>query len=153
MATDHERSESASGGLSRRQVLARGAVAAGVVWAAPVIRTASAYATSAAGTERPCTKFYVVCLDMSGPRPIRFDDPDWEYDEMPADSVLARFRPAGDPAPSTTTTLQHHHDVDEQHVVHDHQQHVVDDHEQHDHHEHDPAGVRRPDRGPRPVPR
>lgn len=51
-------------GLSRRQVLARGAAAAGVAWAAPVIRTTRAYATGASdGTERPCTHFYIVCIN------------------------------------------------------------------------------------------
>ncbi len=51
-------------GVSRRQVLARSAVAAGVVWAAPVIKTASAYALTASGTERPCTQFYVAGLTL-----------------------------------------------------------------------------------------
>jgi hypothetical protein len=104
MATDQERTETAGGGLSRRQVLARGAVAAGVVWAAPVIRTASAYATSAAGTERPCTRFYLVCLDPLGPRPVRFLDPEQGYDEMPSDSTLARYRPNREPTTTTTAS-------------------------------------------------
>jgi hypothetical protein len=69
-----------------------------------VIRSATAYATSEAGTERPCVKFYLVCLDVAGPRPVRFDDRDFEYEEMPSQRVLDRFRPGGDPAPSTTTT-------------------------------------------------
>lgn len=103
MATDQQGTETSAAGLSRRQVLARGAVAAGVVWAAPVIRTATAYATSAAGTERPCTKFYLVCIDKLGPRPVRFLDSNDRYDEMPADSVLARFRPV-DELPTTTTS-------------------------------------------------
>lgn len=53
-------------GVSRRQILARSAVAAGVVWAAPVVRTASAYALTSAGTSRPCTQFYVAGLSLSG---------------------------------------------------------------------------------------
>lgn len=53
-------------GVSRRQLLARSAVAAGVVWAAPVVRTASAYALTSAGTSRPCTQFYVAGLSLSG---------------------------------------------------------------------------------------
>jgi hypothetical protein len=103
MANDQQRTED-DGGLSRRQVLARGAVVAGVVWAAPVIRTASAYATSAAGTERPCSKFYLVCIDQLGARPVRFREGDEGYDEMPADSVIAKFRPILGPAPTTTTS-------------------------------------------------
>ncbi|MEI8337122.1 MAG: hypothetical protein WCG37_09665, partial [Actinomycetes bacterium] len=61
-ALDAARVEKA--GVSRRQVLARSAVAAGVVWAAPVIKTASAYALTASGTERPCTQFYVAGLTL-----------------------------------------------------------------------------------------
>jgi hypothetical protein len=53
-------------GVSRRQLLARSAVAAGVVWAAPVVRTASAYALTSAGTSRPCTQFYVAGLSLTG---------------------------------------------------------------------------------------
>jgi len=56
----------ASSGVSRRQLLARSAVAAGVVWAAPVVRTASAYAATSAGTSRPCTQFFVAGLSLSG---------------------------------------------------------------------------------------
>jgi hypothetical protein len=104
MATDHERIGTAGGGLSRRQVLARGAVAAGVVWAAPVIRTASAYATSAGGTQRPCTKFYLVALDTFGPRPVRFGDSEYGYDEMPSDAVMSRFRPVEPVAAAATST-------------------------------------------------
>lgn len=103
MPTDQQRIEDAGDGLSRRQVLARGAVAAGIVWAAPVIRTASAYATSAAGTERPCTKFFLVYLDVFGPRPVRFVNPENGYDELPSADVIAQFR-TGEPEPSTTTT-------------------------------------------------
>ncbi|HZJ26340.1 MAG TPA: hypothetical protein VFF40_04890 [Acidimicrobiia bacterium] len=45
-------------------MLVRGAAAAGVAWAAPVIRTTKAYATGASdGTERPCTHFYIVCIN------------------------------------------------------------------------------------------
>ena len=66
-------------GVSRRQILARSAVAAGVVWAAPVVRTASAYAVTAAGTTRPCTQFYVCGLSLAGnwfPKyPYGFDPP------------------------------------------------------------------------------
>ena len=54
------------GGLSRRQLLTRGAIAGGLVWAAPVIRTTAAYATTANGTERPCTDFFMVTIDPSG---------------------------------------------------------------------------------------
>ena len=56
----------AAGGLSRRQLLTRGAIAGGLVWAAPVIRTTAAYATTANGTERPCTNFFMVSIDKSG---------------------------------------------------------------------------------------
>jgi hypothetical protein len=42
-----------TGGLTRRQLVTRGAIAGGLVWAAPVIRTTAAYATTANGTERP----------------------------------------------------------------------------------------------------
>ena len=104
MANDQQRTDDTDEGLSRRQVLARGAVAAGIVWAAPVIRSASAYATSAAGTERPCSKFYLVCIDQLGARPVRFIDDSKGYDEMPSDAVIARFRPIPGPAPTSTTT-------------------------------------------------
>jgi len=53
-------------GLSRRQLLTRGAIAGGLVWAAPVIRTTAAYATTANGTERPCINFYMVVIGPSG---------------------------------------------------------------------------------------
>ena len=53
-------------GLSRRQLLARGAVAGGLVWAAPIIRTTAAYATTANGTERPCRDFFMVVIGPSG---------------------------------------------------------------------------------------
>ena len=104
MANDQQRTEDIDEGLSRRQVLARGAVAAGIVWAAPVIRTASAYATSAAGTERPCSKFYLVCIDLLGARPVNFAAPSQGYDEMPSDAIIARFRPIPGPVPASTTT-------------------------------------------------
>ena len=54
------------GGLSRRQLLTRGAVAGGLVWAAPIIRTTAAYATTANGTERPCTDFFMVTINPAG---------------------------------------------------------------------------------------
>lgn len=54
------------GGLSRRQLLTRGAIAGGLIWAAPVIRTTAAYATTANGTERPCIDFYMVVIGPSG---------------------------------------------------------------------------------------
>ena len=54
------------GGLSRRQLLTRGAIAGGLVWAAPVIRTTAAYATTANGTERPCTDFFMVTINPAG---------------------------------------------------------------------------------------
>jgi len=54
------------GGLSRREVLARGAVAAGIVWAAPVIRSSVAYATTNNGTEQPCVNYYFVVIKPSG---------------------------------------------------------------------------------------
>jgi hypothetical protein len=54
------------GGLTRRQLLTRGAIAGGLVWAAPVIRTTAAYATTANGTERPCIDFYMVVIGPSG---------------------------------------------------------------------------------------
>ncbi|MGZ4675021.1 MAG: hypothetical protein ACXVK4_06930 [Acidimicrobiia bacterium] len=53
-------------GLSRRQLLARGAVVGGLVWAAPVIRTTAAYATTANGTERPCRDFFFVVINPTG---------------------------------------------------------------------------------------
>ncbi len=56
----------AVGGLSRRQLLTRGAIAGGLVWAAPIIRTTAAYATTANGTERPCTNFFMVTIDQNG---------------------------------------------------------------------------------------
>ncbi len=56
----------AVGGLSRRQLLTRGAIAGGLVWAAPIIRTTAAYATTANGTERPCTNFFMVTIDKNG---------------------------------------------------------------------------------------
>src|SRR6476659_6723135 len=96
MANEHRRTEDTGDGLSRRQVLARGAVAAGVVWAAPVIRTATAYATSSAGTERPCTNFFLVCIDALGVRPVRFGKDAPGYDETSADAVAS--------AVSTTST-------------------------------------------------
>ena len=61
-----ERQQGSDGGLSRRQLLTRGAIAGGLVWAAPVIRTTAAYATTANGTERPCTDFFMVTIDPSG---------------------------------------------------------------------------------------
>lgn len=102
MPADSEHNE--EHGLSRRQVLARGAVAAGVVWAAPVIRTATAYATSSAGTERPCINFYLVAIDPLGIRPVRFaPDAKFGYDEVP-DSVLAAMAAATTTTTSSTTT-------------------------------------------------
>ncbi len=62
MSADIERGTGT--GLSRRQVLTRGAVAAGVVWAAPIIRTTAAYATG--GTEIPCLNFYFVVIKPNG---------------------------------------------------------------------------------------
>ena len=56
----------AAGGLSRRQLLTRGAVAGGLIWAAPIIRTTAAYATTANGTERPCTNFFMVKIKSDG---------------------------------------------------------------------------------------
>jgi hypothetical protein len=80
---ESERAERA--GLSRRQVLARGAAAAGVAWAAPVVRTTRAYATGASdGTERPCTHFYIVCINRKNRCWPAFPDeecdfpPSWE---------------------------------------------------------------------------
>jgi len=52
-------------GISRRQLLARGAVAAGVAWAAPVIRMSTAYAAASDGTERPATRFFAVAIDAT----------------------------------------------------------------------------------------
>jgi hypothetical protein len=60
----HERAEAS--GLSRRQLIARGAIAGGLVWAAPVIRTTAAYATTANGTELPCAVFYMVVINPAG---------------------------------------------------------------------------------------
>lgn len=64
MAAEHELG--VGSGLSRRQLLARGAIAGGLVWAAPVIRTTAAYATTANGTELPCTDFFMVVIGPSG---------------------------------------------------------------------------------------
>jgi hypothetical protein len=92
-------------GLSRRQVLARGAVAAGVIWAAPVIRTATAYATSSSGTERPCTTFYVVCIDPLGIRPVRFPVNGPAYDDIaPEVAAAASSTTSTTTSTSTTTT-------------------------------------------------
>jgi hypothetical protein len=102
MPADSERSE--EHGLSRRQVLARGAVAAGVVWAAPVIRTATAYATSAAGTERPCTNFYTVCIDPLGVRPVRFPANLHGYDDISADAAASVSTTTSTSTTSTSTT-------------------------------------------------
>jgi len=99
MPADSERNED---GLSRRQVLARGAVAAGVVWAAPVIRTATAYATSSSGTERPCINFYLVCIDPLGVRPVRFPPDSPGYDDGSAGLVAAAVSTTS--TSSTTTT-------------------------------------------------
>ena len=72
MAAEHESTE--NGGLTRRQLVTRGAIAGGLVWAAPVIRTTAAYATTANGTERPCQNFYMVVINPAGhvlPAPAR----------------------------------------------------------------------------------
>ncbi len=61
-----ERERRLDDGLSRRQLLARGAIAGGLVWAAPIIRTTAAYATTANGTERPCIDFFVVVINPAG---------------------------------------------------------------------------------------
>ncbi len=61
-----EQQQGRDGGLSRRQLLTRGAIAGGLVWAAPVIRTTAAYATTANGTERPCTDFFMVIINPDG---------------------------------------------------------------------------------------
>ena len=114
MPADSERIED---GLSRRQVLARGAVAAGVIWAAPVIRTATAYATSAAGTERPCTNFYLVCIDPLGVRPVRFP-----RGLAGLRRCVGRRRRDRD---EHHVHVEHHHDVE-----HDH--HVDVEHHHHD---------------------
>ena len=64
MSGDHE--GAVTSGLTRRQILTRGAIAGGIVWAAPIIRTTAAYATTANGTERPCTNFFMVTINPSG---------------------------------------------------------------------------------------
>ena len=64
MPAEHEPTE--TGGLTRRQLVTRGAIAGGLVWAAPVIRTTAAYATTANGTERPCQNFYMVVINPAG---------------------------------------------------------------------------------------
>jgi len=86
----------ASSGVSRRQVLARSAVAAGVVWAAPVVRTASAYAATSAGTSRPCTQFYVAGLSLTGNW-----YPAYPYGFVPS---LQQTENLDGTAPTTTTT-------------------------------------------------
>ena len=112
MANDEQGTDGPAEGLSRRQVLARGAVAAGIVWAAPVIRTASAYATSAAGTERPCSKFYLVCIDQLGARPVRFVD---SVQGLRRDAVGRDHRPV--PSDRRAGPAEHH---DHEHVEHHH---------------------------------
>ena len=75
MPAEHEPTE--TGGLTRRQLVTRGAIAGGLVWAAPVIRTTAAYATTANGTERPCQNFYMVVINPAGhvlPAPARIQD-------------------------------------------------------------------------------
>lgn len=101
MPADSERIED---GLSRRQVLARGAVAAGVIWAAPVIRTATAYATSAAGTERPCTQFFLVACDALGTRPVRFPPDQPGYDDIAADAAAVSTTSSTSSTTTTSTT-------------------------------------------------
>jgi len=61
-----EREATETGGLTRRQLVTRGAIAGGLVWAAPVIRTTAAYATTANGTERPCQNFFMVVINPAG---------------------------------------------------------------------------------------
>src|SRR5689334_9064041 len=61
-----EQESTDTGGLTRRQLVTRGAIAGGLVWAAPVIRTTAAYATTANGTERPCQNFYMVVINPDG---------------------------------------------------------------------------------------
>jgi hypothetical protein len=58
--------ELTANGLDRRQLLTRAAIAGGLVWAAPIIRTTAAYATTQNGTERPCINFYMVVISPSG---------------------------------------------------------------------------------------
>jgi hypothetical protein len=75
MPAEHESTD--AGGLSRRQLVTRGAIAGGLVWAAPIIRTTAAYATTANGTERPCQNFYMVVINPAGnvmPAPAHIDD-------------------------------------------------------------------------------
>ena len=72
MTAEHEATD--AGGLSRRQLVTRGAIAGGLIWAAPVIRTTAAYATTANGTERPCQNFFMVVINPAGhalPAPAR----------------------------------------------------------------------------------
>lgn len=61
-----ERETTDAGGLSRRQLITRGAIAGGLVWAAPVIRTTAAYATTSNGTEKPCRDFFMVVFNPEG---------------------------------------------------------------------------------------
>ncbi len=93
----------APSGLSRRQLLTRGAIAGGLVWAAPVIRSTAAYATTANGTERPCTNFFMVMIDPSGrvqPGPSDLDDKrvppairQWFLDNPDVDVQFPAIRP------------------------------------------------------------
>jgi hypothetical protein len=72
MRAEHEPTDAS--GLSRRQLVTRGAIAGGLVWAAPIIRTTAAYATTANGTEKPCQNFYMVVINPAGhvlPAPAR----------------------------------------------------------------------------------
>ncbi len=51
-------------GLSRRDLMKRGAVAGAVVWSAPVLMSSPAFAaTTACGGSKPCTDFYYVKIE------------------------------------------------------------------------------------------
>ncbi|MEY3362219.1 MAG: hypothetical protein RL531_1938, partial [Actinomycetota bacterium] len=93
---ESEPKSSANSGVSRRQLLARSAVAAGVVWAAPVVRTASAYAATSAGTSRPCTQFFVAGLSLTGNW-----FPAYPYGFVPSVEQTSNLEGT---APTTTTT-------------------------------------------------
>jgi hypothetical protein len=56
--------------LSRRSLLTRSAVAAGVMWTAPILRSAPAMAQGSGGTLAPCGNFYAVRITRGTCQPL-----------------------------------------------------------------------------------
>jgi len=87
----------AGGGLSRRSLLARAAVAGGVVWAAPSIASSPAYADKGdpkkKGTEVPCTRFYAVRMTTHETVPIDDDKKEDKHPLCPDISTFIREHP------------------------------------------------------------